>query len=270
MNIRSLLSGRAVSGVALAVMVMAISAWPVAAQTTAPAAPATKKPAAELPAARTIIDRHIKAIGGKEALLKHSSLHLKGTISMPANGINGPLEVFAARPNKTLTKITLGGIGDVMDGFDGTVGWTINPMTGPMLAQGRELEQKKFDADFLAELRDPSRYESITTVEETTFEGQPVYKLSLKRKGGGEDIEYFNVKTGLKVGGEITRDSPNGPLTLRQVTSDYKKFGALLQPSTLKQSTMGVEQIITVTSIEYDTVAPSVFELPAAIKALVK
>jgi hypothetical protein len=267
---RSLLSGRAVSGVALAVTVTVMSAWPAAAQTAAPSAPAAKKAAAELPAARTVIDRHIAAIGGKEALMKHASLHLKGTISMPANGISGPLEVFAAKPNKTLTKITLGGIGDVLDGFDGTVGWTINPMTGPMLAQGKELEQKKFDADFLSELRDPSRYESITTIEETTFEGRPVYKLSLKRRGGGEDIEYFDVKTGLKAGGEITRDSPNGPLTLRQVTSDYKKFGALLQPSTLKQSTMGVEQIITVTSIEYDKVDPSVFELPAAIKALVK
>lgn len=270
MIIGSMFFGRAVSAVAVAAALTVLSAGPVAGQTAAPAPPAAKAPAAELPAARTVIDRHIAAIGGKEALTKHSSIHLKGTISMPSNGISGPLEVFAAKPNKTLTKITLGGIGEVLDGFDGTVAWSINPMTGPMLAQGKELEQKKFDAEFLAELRDPSRYESITTVEETMFEGRPTYKLSLKRKGGGEDIEYFDVKTGLKAGGEITRESPNGPLTLTQVTSDYKKFGALLQPSTLKQSTMGIEQIITVTSIEYDKVDPAVFELPGAIKALVK
>jgi hypothetical protein len=38
----------------------------------------------------------------------------------------------------------------------------------------------------------------------------------------------------------------------------------------MKQSAMGVQQILTLTAIEFDSVAPSVFELPAAIKALVK
>jgi hypothetical protein len=272
MIIRSSVAGRAVSRVVLAAIAILAPALPLAAQATAPAAPApaAQAPAAALPSARSIIDRHIAAVGGKAALTKHSSMRLTGTISMPANGISGPLEVFAARPNKTLTKVTLGGFGDVLDGFDGKVGWTINPMTGPMLAQGNELAQKAFDAEFNSELRDPSRYESITTVAETSFDGRQTYKVSLKRKGGGEDIEYFDVKTGLKAGGEITRDSPNGPLTLTQVTSDYKQFGHLLQPSTLKQTTMGIEQIITVTSIEYDKVDPAVFELPAAIKALVK
>jgi hypothetical protein len=33
---------------------------------------------------------------------------------------------------------------------------------------------------------------------------------------------------------------------------------------------MGVEQLITITAIEYDNVSPSVFEPPAQIKALIK
>jgi hypothetical protein len=271
MSTRSFFSGRAVSAVAAAAAVAMMSAGPVAAQSTAPAAPqAPAAKTAELPSARSIIDRHVAAIGGKDALMKNTSTHLKGTISMPANGISGPFEVFAAKPDKNVTKITLGGIGEVLEGFDGTVAWTISPMTGPMIAQGKELEQKKFDAHFLAELRDPSRYESITTVAETTFDGRPAYKVSLKRKGGGEDIEYYDVKTGLKSGGEITRDSPMGTVTATQIHTDYKQFGHLLQPSTIKQSMMGVEQIISVGSIDYDKVDPAVFELPAAIKALVK
>lgn len=267
---RTFFAGRAMSGVALAAAVTVMSALPAGAQTTAPAAPAAQAPAAELPSARSIIDRHIAAIGGKDALTKNVSTYLKGTISMPANGISGPFEVYAAKPDKNLTKITLGGIGEILEGFDGTVAWTISPMTGPMLAQGKELEQKRFDAHFLAELRDPSRYASITTVEQTTFDGRPAYKVSLKRNGGGEDIEYYDVKTGLKSGGEVTRDSPMGTVTATQIHTDYKQFGHLLQPSTIKQSMMGVEQIISVNSIEYDKVDPAVFELPAPIKALVK
>ena len=38
----------------------------------------------------------------------------------------------------------------------------------------------------------------------------------------------------------------------------------------MTQQMMGQEQKITLTSIEYDKVDPSVFEPPAAIKALIK
>jgi hypothetical protein len=31
----------------------------------------------------------------------------------------------------------LGGVGDLVQGFDGTHGWMLQPMTGPMLKQGR-------------------------------------------------------------------------------------------------------------------------------------
>jgi hypothetical protein len=33
---------------------------------------------------------------------------------------------------------------------------------------------------------------------------------------------------------------------------------------------MGLEQVFTVTTMEFDTVAPSIFEAPAPIKALLK
>ena len=36
------------------------------------------------------------------------------------------------------------------------------------------------------------------------------------------------------------------------------------------QKMMGVEQKLTVTTVEYDNVAPTIFELPAPIKALIK
>ena len=43
-----------------------------------------------------------------------------------------------------------------------------------------------------------------------------------------------------------------------------------LQATTLAQRMMGVEQKLTLATIEYDNVVPTVFELPAPIKALIK
>jgi hypothetical protein len=272
--------GRAVPAFSAAAFVVALAApsslaWAQGAQTAQPPAkpaPAAQAPAdtKDLPDGRTVVDRHIEAVGGRKAVLGHKSSHATGTMTMPANGISGSIEVFAAAPNKVLVKSRFEGIGEVLEGFDGTVGWSINPMTGPVIATGKELEQKKLDSDFHGDVYDEKRYTSVKTLERTTFEGRPAYKVSLTRRDGVEDIEFFDVETGLRAGKIVTRESMMGPLTLTQVMSDYKKFGDLLQPTKMTQTAMGVQQIITLSSIEYDKVDPSVFELPAQIKALIK
>jgi hypothetical protein len=250
--------------------VVALVAAPAFAQVQA-TAPVQPDPSAQvLPPAQRIIDRHIEAVGGRDAIKSHSSVAAKGTISIPANGMTGTIEVFAARPNKALARTTLVGIGEVREGFDGTVAWSISPMTGPMLATGEELAQKALDADFDGALGIASKYESIKTLEKTTFEGRPVYRIALTRKIGGDDIEFYDVETGLKAGGIVQRKNPMGTISVTSAVSDYKKFGNLLQPTVMKQSTQGVNIITTFTSFEYDSVQPSMFELPAEIKALVK
>ena len=280
-------SGRGLSlaglaaGAAAVVLTSALSAAVLAAQapaaprsdtpsTAKPPAPRATPPAAVLPPARTIIDRHVEAIGGRKAVLAHKSTHASGTMSMASSGVSGSVDVYAARPNKSVVKLTLGGIGEVLEGFDGTVGWSMSAITGPMLALGKELEQKKFDAAYDADLHDPARYKSIQTVEQTTFNGRPCYRLNLVQLDGTEDIEYYDVQTRLKIATIATRESPMGPVKVTVSYSDYKKFDDLLVPTTMKQSTMGLEQVLTFTSVEFDNVPPSMFEPPAAIKALIK
>jgi hypothetical protein len=257
-------------GLALSVpCVFALGAVSAAAQSAQ--APAAKTAdAAALPAPQSILDRHIAAIGGREAMKKHSSVHVTGTISVPANGISGTVETFAARPNKQLEKMTLAGVGDILRGFDGTHAWSNDPMRGPSLATGKELEERMIDADFDANLNASTRYSSMKTLEKTTFDGRECYKLSLTRKDGVEDIEFYDVATGLKAGSINTRESGMGKITATSTLREYKKFGDILQPTAVTQSAMGAEFNLTITSIEYDKVDPAVFGVPAAIKALVK
>jgi hypothetical protein len=238
-------------------------------------APAAKAPAqataatAELPDARTIVDRHIKAIGGRAAILAHKSMHASGTLSMPTNGISGPVEIFGAAPDRVLVKTSVQGIGEIIDAYDGTRGWSINPMTGPTLKTGKELEQTKVDADFYSELRDAKKY-TIKTVEKTVFDGRDCYKVSVKLPDGSEDFDFYDVATGLRAGSINTRETQMGTMTVSNVESGYKPFGTLTQATVLTQKVMGVEQKITLDAVEYDKVDPSVFEPPAVIKALIK
>lgn len=239
------------------------------AQAPAKAPTKTDTPAA-LPSARDLINKHIKAIGGRDAILAHKSMHGTGTVSVPASGMNGTIEVFGSAPNLQVIKINMGGIGEIAEGFDGAHGWSVNPVTGPTLKVGKELDQVKLDADFYSDLRDPKTYPEAKTVDKVTFDGRPCYKVALTRIDGSHDVDYYDAETGLRAGVEGTRETQMGVITQTSVESGYKKFGKLMQPTVLTTKAMGVEQRITLETVEYDTVQPSAFEPPAAIKALIK
>lgn len=233
-------------------------------------APAKQAPAAAaLPDARTIVDRHIKAIGGREALLAHKSMHAVGTLSVTTTGLTGPVEVYSAAPDRMVLKTSIPGIGEVIEGYDGTHAWSINPMTGPTLKTGKELEQTKLDSDFYGELRDPKRY-TLTTIEKTLFDGRDCYKVRVQRPDGSEDFDFYDVATGLRAGSINTRETQMGTMTATITESGYKQFGKLTQATVQIQKVMGIEQKITLNTVEYDKVEASVFEPPAVIKALIK
>lgn len=233
-------------------------------------APMARAQTADLPPARQIIERFVTAIGGADAVRKYKSRRAVGTFSVPAQGLSGALEVLAAAPDRQLVRISLSGIGEIQQGFDGRVAWSVDPMTGPRVLEGAARAQAQMDADFYSELHDEKRYTKIETVARTDFEGAAAYKVRLIRPSGEEDFEYFAVDTGLLIGSDLTRISPMGPVPATTVISDYKPFGTIRLATRVVQRLMGMEQVITVATVEHDTVDESAFALPPPIKALVK
>src|SRR5262249_31936373 len=96
----------------------------------APAAPPASQPAEQAapPCARWIIDRHIEAVGGRKVIMGHSSTRSIGTVTVSGSGLSGSFEILAAKPDRSLLRITLNGIGEVTEGFDGKVAWNKSPM----------------------------------------------------------------------------------------------------------------------------------------------
>lgn len=224
----------------------------------------------KLPDAKEIIARHVQASGGADAMAKHSSRRAVGKISMPAQGVEGDVEILAARPDLMRLRMTIPGVGEIQSGYNGKVAWSLNPLTGPMLMQGKSLEQARLDADFDSTQHLDTHYKSLETLEKTTFEGRPAYKVRAVRTTGDEDFEYYDAETGLMLGADVTRESPMGPVKATHIESDYKEFGGVKVPTKITQRLMGTEQIITISDIEFDKVDKSAFELPPAIQALVK
>jgi hypothetical protein len=189
---------------------------------------------------------------------------------MPAQGISGTLERVAARPDRFLEKVSMPGVGEMQLGYDGSVGWMVTPMTGPMVLTGKQLEQLRQDAEFDAPLHDPARYKMLEIVERVEFEGRPAYKLRALRLNGDEDFEFYDTDSGLLIGSIVTRESPLGTMKATNVMSDYRAFGGLQLPTRQVQRIMGADQVITITSVEFGAVDPSAFVPPESIRALVK
>src|SRR5262245_10937107 len=108
---------------------LALAAFPSAAQekpkadVSKAAAPKTDAKAAALPTADEILEKYVKALGGKEAIEKTSSRSAKGSFEIEALNMSGTFELSAKAPNKNAMKIDLPGVGMVYNVFDGVKGW---------------------------------------------------------------------------------------------------------------------------------------------------
>jgi hypothetical protein len=235
------------------------------------AVPAAGSAQGALPPARQLVDRYIKAIGGAEAIRSHQAMHLTGTFSMASMGMSGKMETFQVKPDRTYTKVTIDGVGEMLQGYDGKVAWSVNPMEGARILEEAELAQVKDEADFTAsQMRDPSLVASMETVERTDIGGKTCYKVKVTWKSGRESYDCYDTNTGLIVAVVRTAESPMGQIEVTTLLSNHKAFDGVTVPTRMTQQMMGQEQVITIESVDFGKIDPAVFVLPPEVKALVK
>jgi hypothetical protein len=146
----------------------------------------------------------------------------------------------------------------------------VNPLAGPSLQTGRELIETKDDAYFDGQLYGPDYVKEMTVLGRQPFEGGEAYRVKVVLLSGTEQMVYFDTATGLLRGSESQRATPQGVVPTTHVVKEWKKFGALMQPSTIIERGLGLESVVTITSIEYDNVKDVEFDPPAEVKALIK
>lgn len=222
------------------------------------------------PTGSELVARHLAAIGGAEAWAKVTSMRATGTLAMSAQGITGTVEVLSARPTTSILRVDITGMGKIETGYNGTVAWSIDPMVGPSILTGDQLIDMKNDAHFDAMLHPASLVASTLNLGKAEFDGRQAWKLMVKFVEGASRDEYYDVETGLLLGYEGMSVTDMGKMPVRQVARDYKAFGGIRQPTRLIQSSMGLEQTITIRDVEINTVDPKVLEVPAVIKAIMR
>lgn len=205
---------------------------------------------AKTPTVKEILEKYEQAIGGKKANEKIKSRVAKGTIELMPMGIKGTFESYSAAPNKSLSVATVAGIGELLEGFDGTTAWSVNPIQGNRVKQGDELAQTKLNSVFdrdtnLAKLYSKMEFKGVEKVGDGD-----AYVLIAMPQNLPSEVFYFDTKSGLLVRLDTTTVTPEGKTPGKTFLEDYREVDGVKVPFKTRSVTPQAEIVVTFSEVK--------------------
>jgi len=232
------------------------------------ALPAGASAQAAQPTVDEVIDRYVQAIGGRDAVMRQTSSRTVARVEMPAMGMSGNMEVLIASPGNMIQRMNLSGFGESQSGVIDGRAWSMDPMQGARLVTGAEAEQAVQSTEPTVALRDARHFTTREVVGEREYDGESCIAVRFVWTTGRETTDCFSTETGLLVASQSTMESPMGSAEILTRATEYQDFGGVRMPTVIRQSVMGMEQVITIESVEYGEVSAADVAPPAAIRTL--
>ncbi len=243
---------------------LAVLSGPVMAQK----AGAGKKPAvsnvASLKTADAILSASAKAMGSAVSD-KITTTVAKAKMSIPANGLNGEMEMTVSK-ERFYMKQSLPGIGDIMQGFDGKLGWAKDPINGLRDLEGAELEQVKNEVQNQMASDWKKRYKKAELLGVRKVGTAQAYAIRLTPKTGGPQTQYFDTKSLFLIRTDMVAVGPTGKIPTETYLSDYRLIDGMQIPFKTRSIVSGIQEvIITYTDVKNNVaVDESIFKKPKA------
>ena len=212
--------------------------------------------------AQQVLDRMAQAMGLANAA-KIRTVQMTGTISYPAQGIQGRYEALYKAPNKTLIKLNIQGLGEVQQGYDGKVGWEKNPMTGLRELQGAELAQMRQSAQMGAsnDLRKTLRNPKLAGQEKVG--NRNAFVITAQTTAGVPIKVYIDAQRYLPLRMDMEAATPQGKLNIATFLEDYRRVDGIMYPFTTRQSTAGIEAVVKTERIRHNVpIDDAIFRKP--------
>ncbi len=222
-----------------------------------------------------IVEKHLAATGGRDALGKLTTRKATGmiTITTPNGDLSGPVELYSKAPNKTRAVMSLDlsalGVAEKMtldQKFDGTAGWALNSLQGDNEITGNQLDNMK-NSVFPGQLLNYKETGlKVELLPRETLAGKSVIVLLVTPKVGSVARVFMDAESFLVVRTTAKVNVPQAGGDMEQTAdlSDYRAIDGVKVPLMTVNST----PIQTVT-IKLDTVAHNVI-IDNAMFSLVK
>lgn len=214
-----------------------------------------------------VIEKHLAAMGGREALGKLTTRKATGmiTVSTPNGDISGPLELYSKAPNKTRLLVVLDlaplGMNDKMtldQKFDGTTAWSLDSLRGDNQITGNQLDNMK-NATFPNPLLNyKAEGAAVALLPNETVAGKSMIVLRITPKTGSASKLFLDPDTYLAMRSSATVNSPELGGDVEQVSdaSDYRVVDGVKVPFKSVQ-TVGPQTVnIVLTTVEHNVAIP--------------
>jgi outer membrane lipoprotein-sorting protein len=222
---------------------------------------------AQLETAQAVLERYQQALGGVDAIRGVQSETRRGR--MESTGMKGEATFISyAKPFKSLFKVTRPDGQEVVSGFDGTVSWSVTPQ-GASIDKDTAIDAVRRDADLQYALHQPDYFQKLELAGVTDFEGRSCYWLHGTTRWGKDNNQFYDVQTGLLAGYRFQSDDASSAAATA-LFQEYKRFGRTLVPTKMTFRAGERVQTLTVASVSYEPLADSIFDLPPAVRALLK
>jgi hypothetical protein len=229
------------------------------------AAPASEAASQKLPTVEWVLERYVMATGGREALLRHESMTVRGRNYEPATRreVSG---VFYTKGGKFLQVVTLPG-GKSLSGYDGHTAWDLDSHGKVTIQQGDVVKSVARDADMYYHLHVMQYFRSMEVVDVQTVNGRSCYHLKGVNSWGRQNEQFYDKETGLLVGYAFNTAWRGGNGAATQLFDEYRDFAGVRMPTKTTTRDGDDVSVFTIASVTWDDVPDSAFGLPAAVRA---
>jgi len=202
---------------------------------SSPAAEPAAKPALEakptapvLTGAAALIARHVKALGGEEALRAQTVRSLKGDLELAVMpGVTVNFVSLAKAPDKLLQAIDIPNGGTIVVGTDGPAAWVSMPGGNVQDITGDQLKDLVRQADFWRPI-EPGRGLGKLAVKGTEKVGEvPCDVVEGITADGKTEKLFFASATGLLVRWDHEAYTDAGMQPAQDIYEDYKEIGGI-------------------------------------------
>jgi hypothetical protein len=221
------------------------------------------------PSVDDIVNKSIDARGGVEKIKAIQNVKMTGKFVMGGGQMEAPMTMQIKRPSSLRLDMEIQGQ-TLVQAFDGTTAWTINPFTGGTEAQKMSAE----DAESFTEGSDmdgalvgyKEKGHKITLVGKEDLAGKPAYKLKVDKKNGKSETVYIDAASFMEVKTVATRKVMGNDMELETFISDFKPVNGVLMAHSMDSKSGGNSVFaITIDKIEANgTVDDAIFKMPAA------
>jgi len=205
--------------------------------------------------AEEIIQKMIKATGGRKALESIDDSTLTGTMEFVQEGVSGEITVYKKEPSKMRVDVEVMGM-VITQAYDGNLVWWTNPQTGATEEMpANEAASMKRDALPRDATFNPEKYGiSFTSKGKEALEGKDHYVIEQTYADGFIATLYVDCATYLITKSKGTLESAIGEAEFEQHASDYKKIQGLMIAHKFTTYMNGAEaRILTITDVQYNT-----------------